>query len=350
MSQREDFKRTIAFGDIALSYMKRNELPAIPRNYELWYTYAAGFNQALNHAVNSVLETRAEISNQDVGEIYDRYLSPNHLGDRIDKVGNNISEELDGIIHLVESGLVSTGDYGASLKAAQGALASATTPSQVKKLIRDLVAATSTTESANHKLDEQLKESRAHISALQERLESIRYESLTDELTTLANRRHFDQSIERSIEEAGANGESLSLLLSDIDHFKKFNDTFGHQTGDQVLRLVALAVKHNVKSEDLTCRYGGEEFAVILPRADAKKANEIAERIRHSVFSKELIKRSTGENLGRITISVGVANLRPDDTASDLIARADKALYAAKAAGRNTVCGESEPKTASTAA
>ena len=350
MSQREDFKRTIAFGDVALSYMKRNELPAIPRNYELWYTYAAGFNQALNQAVNSVLENRAAISNQDVSEIYDRYLSPNHLGDRIDKVGTTISEELDGIINLVDSSIGSTGDYSVSLKAAQGALASATTPAQIKKLIRNLVTATSKTESANQKLDGQLKESRAQISALQERLESIRYESLTDELTTLANRRHFDQSIERAIEEANTNGESLSLLLSDIDHFKKFNDTFGHQTGDQVLRLVALAVKHNVKSEDLTCRYGGEEFAVILPRADAKKAHEIAERIRHSVFSKELIKRSTGENLGRITISVGVANLRPGETANDLIARADEALYAAKAAGRNTICGEAAPKVAGNAA
>ncbi|AXS40519.1 GGDEF domain-containing protein [Breoghania sp. L-A4] len=350
MSQRDDFKRTIAFGDVALSYMKRNELPAIPRNYELWYTYAAGFNPALNRAVDTIIETRHEITNHDVSEIYDRYLSPNHLGDRIDKVGTTISEELDGIINLVDSSLGSTGDYSVSLKGAQDALSSATTASQIKQLIRDLVAATEKTESTNQKLDDQLKESRAHITALQERLEAIRYESLTDELTTLANRRHFDQSIERAIEEATASGEALSLLLSDIDHFKKFNDTYGHQTGDQVLRLVALAVKHNVKSEDLTCRYGGEEFAVILPRADAQQAYEIAERIRQSVFSKELVKRSTGENLGRITISIGIANLRLGDTASDLIARADKALYSAKDAGRNTVRGELERKKTGTAA
>ena len=350
MIQREDFKRTIAYGDIAMSYLKRNKLPAIPRNYELWYTYAAGFNRALNRAINRIFDTRGDITNHEISDIYDRYLSPNHLGDRIDKVGSNVSEELDCILNLVDTGLDTTGSYGDSLNSAQTALSVATTPAEVKTLVGKLVKATEEAQSTNQSLDEQLKESRAHIIALQQRLETIRYESLTDELTTLSNRKHFDQSIERAIEEATENGEPLSLLLSDIDHFKKFNDTYGHQTGDQVLRLVALAVKHNVKSEDITCRYGGEEFAIILPRAPKKKAFEIAERIRESVFSKELVKRSTGENLGRITISIGISNLRPGDTASDLIARADEALYAAKDAGRNMVKSEDDLKSDDSAA
>lgn len=337
MSQRDDFKRTIVYGDIALSHLKRSELPAVPRNYELWYTYAAGFNQALNRSINHIFSSRGSISAREVSDAYDRFLSPNRLGDRIDKVGAEISQEIDGIVGLMDTSLDATGDFGASLEGAKTALSTSTTPAQLKKLISKLAEATRRTETTNRELENQLKDTRTQISALQERLEAIRYESLTDELTTLSNRKHFDQSIERSLSEATEAGEPLALLLSDIDHFKNFNDTYGHQTGDQVLRLVALAFKQNIKNEDLACRYGGEEFAVILPRADMARAYDIAERIRKSVISKELVKRSTGENLGRITISIGVSCIRRNDTPSELIARADEALYAAKDAGRNLV-------------
>jgi diguanylate cyclase len=158
----------------------------------------------------------------------------------------------------------------------------------------------------------------------------------------LANRKHFDKSIERALALAETTGEPFTLMLTDIDHFKKFNDTFGHQTGDQVLRLVALAVKQNVKGQDIACRYGGEEFAVILPRTLLKPALTVAEHIREAVMAKELVKRSTGENLGRITISIGVSSWQEGDTAQSMIERADSALYFAKRSGRNRVCSELE--------
>lgn len=177
---------------------------------------------------------------------------------------------------------------------------------------------------------------------LQTNLEAIRYESLTDELTTLGNRKHFDTALEQSIAQASHDGEPLALLLTDIDHFKRFNDTYGHQTGDQVLRLVALTTKQSVKSNDIPCRYGGEEFAIILPRSDLAEARSIAEKIRTSVMSKELLKRSTGENLGRITVSIGISVYTKGDTAHGLVARADEALYTAKRNGRNLVVTEKD--------
>ena len=96
-------------------------------------------------------------------------------------------------------------------------------------------------------------------------------------------------------------------MMTDIDHFKKFNDTYGHLTGDQVLRLVAMSVKQNVKGQDIAARYGGEEFAVVLPNTVLRSAITVADHIRRAVMAKELMKRSTGEHLGRVTISVGVA-------------------------------------------
>jgi diguanylate cyclase len=140
-------------------------------------------------------------------------------------------------------------------------------------------------------------------------------------------------------------------MLTDIDHFKAFNDNFGHLTGDQVLRLVAMAVKHNVKGKDTAARYGGEEFAVVLPNTALRAAVTVADHIRRAVMAKELMKRSTGEHLGRITISIGVAALRKGDSGQSLIERADTCLYAAKRHGRNRVMCETDPEvTAETAA
>ncbi len=120
-------------------------------------------------------------------------------------------------------------------------------------------------------------------------------------------------------------------MMCDVDHFKTFNDTYGHLTGDQVLRLVAMAVKQNVKGQDIAARYGGEEFAVVLPETLLRSAITVADHIRRAVMMKDLVKRSTGEHLGRITISIGVAQLHEDDQPQTLLERADRCLYAAEA-------------------
>ena len=139
-------------------------------------------------------------------------------------------------------------------------------------------------------------------------------------------------------------GEPLSMMLFDIDYFKSFNDNYGHLTGDQVLRLVAMTLKQNIKGQDITARYGGEEFAVVLPNTALRQALTVADNIRRAVMSKELKKKSTGEILGRVTISAGVAVLSPRDDADSLIERADACLYAAKRNGRNRVICEADPE------
>jgi diguanylate cyclase len=125
------------------------------------------------------------------------------------------------------------------------------------------------------------------------------------------------------------------MLMFDIDHFKSFNDSYGHLTGDQVLRLVGMSLKQTIKGQDITARYGGEEFAVVLPNTALRQALTVADHIRRAVMAKELKKKSTGEILGRVTISVGV---------STLIERADACLYAAKRNGRNRVVCEADPE------
>jgi diguanylate cyclase len=132
--------------------------------------------------------------------------------------------------------------------------------------------------------------------------------------------------------------------MFDIDYFKSFNDSYGHLTGDQVLRLVGMSLKQSIKGQDITARYGGEEFAVVLPNTALRQALTVADHIRRAVMSKELKKKSTGEILGRVTISVGVSMLKTGDDMDSLIERADACLYAAKRAGRNRVVCEADPE------
>ena len=160
-----------------------------------------------------------------------------------------------------------------------------------------------------------------------------------DGLTGLANRRTFDMTLEADLLHAKREGTSLALLLCDIDHFKKYNDHYGHQRGDQCLKEVAKALANEAKRPtDLAARYGGEEFAVILPGIDADGAGRVAERIREVVFELN-IRHQGNEQDERVTLSIGSVCLKPgeDVTEAALIDMADEALYAAKECGRNQV-------------
>jgi diguanylate cyclase len=214
----------------------------------------------------------------------------------------------------------------------------------LRTIVESLVHTAKEMELSNIKLEESLTASKREILDLHTHLEAVRSESLTDPLTQLSNRKFFDSTLAAAIDDARAKNEALSLMLTDIDHFKNFNDSFGHLTGDQVLRLVAMALKQNVKGQDTTARYGGEEFAVILPNTVLRSAITVADHIRRAVMTKELMKRSTGEHLGRVTISIGVATLHSTDTPQSLIERADGYLYAAKRHGRNRVMSETDPE------
>lgn len=337
MSEEDDHSRTIKYGESAVGYIRKNTLPAYPRSYELWYTYAAGYNQGLNRAVNETIKEKGRVSTDEMLNLYGRFLSPTRLGDRLDEVGTKVSREVEELVESLKLSADATSDYGSALEQAGEKIKRLDDPQKLQLYVTHLVKSTQNAVASNRKLESQLLESKKHIENLQSSLEAIRYESLTDELTTLNNRKHFEVSLEKIVDQSKESRRSFALLMTDIDHFKKFNDTYGHQTGDQVLRLVALAVKQNIKTQDIACRYGGEEFSIILPQSDLEEAGEIGERIRNAVMSKELVKRSTGENLGRVTISVGIAIFDQIDTAHSIVSRADEALYAAKNAGRNLV-------------
>src|SRR3954466_7615563 len=345
--QSDEYERSLAFSEIALGQLKALRQPAYPRNYEVWYAYATGYNPTLNQAINETIARNGTLTMADIDQIYETYLSPARLSDRIDNVGSQIVDEIEQVMAMIDAAVGSASQYTESLANATQDLGTAKDRDGLRVIVESLVRTTREMEENNGRLESSLKASKQEITQLQVNLETVRNESLTDPLTSLANRKYFDQSLEKFIAQSAASGEPMALMLSDIDHFKAFNDTFGHLTGDQVLRLVALSVKQNVKGQDIAARYGGEEFAIILPGTPLRAALTVADHIRRAVMTKELMKRSTGEHLGRVTVSIGVAILQKGETAQSLIERADGCLYAAKRCGRNRVMCETDRGTLS---
>ena len=340
----DEHERTMAFAEVALGQIRSLRQTAIPRNYEIWYVYATGYNASLNKIINETLARNGKLTEADLEQIYDTYLSHLKTTDRIDKVGARVIGEIDDVMGLLTDALSMSSSYDASLDGASRKLSSANKREQVQAIVEALVKSTREMRDTNKVLEERLLLSKSEIGNLQQSLEAIRAESLTDPLTGLGNRKYFDRMIEQAVQHALAENEPLSLLMFDIDHFKSFNDSYGHLTGDQVLRLVAMSLKQTIKGQDITARYGGEEFAVVLPNTALRQALTVADHIRRAVMAKELKKKSTGEILGRVTISVGVSMLKQGDDTDSLIERADACLYAAKRNGRNRVICEVDPE------
>lgn len=164
--------------------------------------------------------------------------------------------------------------------------------------------------------------------------------AITDGLTGLHNRRYMESHLSTLVEQAAARGKPLAVLVLDIDYFKSINDTYGHDAGDDVLREFAIRVRKSIRGIDLACRYGGEEFVIVMPETDMAVATTVAERLRRRI-ALEPFPVEQGKRAIEVTISIGIAALeKADDNATNILKRADQALYRAKRDGRNRVVAD----------
>ncbi len=189
---------------------------------------------------------------------------------------------------------------------------------------------------SNQDLKEQLGHTRAELETHRREIDNLKTAVRKDGLTKLDNRASLDEHLARVVQQALGRGEGYSLLMLDIDYFKKINDTYGHQVGDMVLTTLGALLKETCRPTDFIARYGGEEFCLLLPGADGAGAAERAERLRERV-QRFPFRRGKGEEVIPVTVSIGAAAFRTDDTVETWIERADNALYRAKEEGRNRV-------------
>ena len=342
----EDFNRAHEISERAISLMDEHAVPASPQNYEIWYTFVTGRNPELKATIEALIKSGRPFTHETSDTLYDKHFSRGQTSRQVMDVGDRMQGQLQSLMSMLTKAGEEQKNYGTTLEGVSTQLGGDLDRSAVQEIVKELARETREMASRAGELEEKLADSTNEIQELRQTLETIRNQSLTDQLTGIANRRCFDERLNIATEEAKENGEPLCLLLGDIDHFKKFNDTYGHQTGDQVLKLVASCVRENVKGKDTAARYGGEEFAVILPSTALKDAVTVSEHIRETVQSKRIVKRSTGESLGAITLSLGVAFYVPGEPISEFIARADACLYAAKRAGRNRSVAEDSAEAA----
>ena len=342
MEHAADRELSLKLADEVVRNIRAHGTSAHPRSYELWYTHISGQNAALSRALQDSLEKSGSITDELTQSLFDRFLAKNRFALQAEKAGNGLLVEIESVMEMIDLALGNSSTYGESLEALSADLTDNVDRGKIRDIVAKLVVATRETVSTNQTLEARLKETRTEIQDLRETLESIRTESLTDPLTTLANRKHLDRTLLQSVDHAALTGEPLTVLMIDVDKFKDFNDTWGHLTGDQVLRLVAMSIKGAVRPTDTAARFGGEEFAIVLPQTMLKAGLLVAERIRQTVMSRELVKRSTGEALGRLTVSIGLASFVKGDTAAMLVERADRCLLEAKRSGRNRCITETD--------
>ena len=323
----------------ALRLLDQHAIAPTPHNYELWFAYAIGEDPALVETLD-----RAARDGRARDTIFGRELHSQYFerGDtaQLDAANERLREEMKRLAAVLDATGQGSSTYGKMLSTVAEQLGRGMAEPVLATVVQGLTIATRAMEAKNKALETQMTESSGEIETLRQSMESIKTQSLLDPLTGLANRRAFDESLAEAVAQSTSEGAPLSLFIADIDHFKRFNDTWGHTTGDHVLRLVGNCFKSNVKGRDTAARFGGEEFVVILPGTKLLNAMTVADQIRLAVASKNIVKKSTGETLGSITISAGVAQYVPGEDAETMIERADSCLYAAKSSGRNRVVSE----------
>jgi diguanylate cyclase len=319
--------------------MSQLSVPATPNNYSVWFYYVIGTLPDLRKTIDALLDNQCKFDAAINRELYNVLASaqsdssfdwdaPQQLNSIIDSTKRVLTDAIsDNKTQIETLGQVSSrADAGSD-------------PSLIfKTLISELVRANCRASA----LERNFVETSNQLEKLQLSFMEAEKRSNTDALTELANRRSLDRFLRSSMNGSIETGEPLCAFMVDIDHFKKFNDAHGHLIGDQVLRLVARVLKENVRDSDLAARYGGEELFAIMPGTDLAACKVVAERVRHRISDAKLKKRTTGEEIGSITVSIGIAQFRLAESAEALIERCDRGLYQAKSAGRNRTVMEIE--------
>jgi len=213
-------------------------------------------------------------------------------------------------------------------------------PAQVRKTIELLIAENAKMRDQTAALTDNLQQSQSQIKNMRSELAISRQNELTDPLTKMGNRRRFEQCLAASIVKSHETDNPMCLVVIDIDHFKAVNDTFGHQIGDQVLKFFATLIMKNLKGRDIATRYGGEEFAIILPSTNLEDAKTLMDHIRCQCEVAKLIITKRKKPIGKITASFGISILQKSDDSKSLLERADSNVYKAKEQGRNCIVSD----------
>ncbi len=335
-----DLETTAEIVKKILPKMGEYKVPITPQNYRVWFEYYSGTNKELTEEIDSIIKSNRKFTHDLNRYLYTKYFGDDHNKEVLREVQSKTINVLKNFLEQVLGTTSTTSDYGNKLEKYSELLNKAEDLTEIQQILEDMIKETSNMVKSTRDLQSKLQEASSQVEMLREELAKTAEEAKRDALTGLSNRKAFDEEIDKLYARYKEKGEVFSLIIIDIDHFKNFNDKFGHKVGDKVLQIAANTLNYTLKGKDFVGRYGGEEFVVLLPLTSLDNACVVAEQIRENIARKRLRVTKTGENLGTITVSAGVAQIRENDTVESLIERADRALYLAKNSGRNNVKSE----------
>jgi diguanylate cyclase len=325
----------ISLARSALALLKTHAIPVSPANYEVWLTHIAGANPSLSYELQKQIDSAQPFTDAINEALFERFFSGARLTVELVQTSESIARELSSVVSTLRDAGTHTAAYADSLQNAAVQIEDGAETTDLTSFLKNLAAATRAVMENNRQLAQQMAKSSQQVETLQTALQAVKVEASTDGLTGLANRRYFDEVLRDAVR--ADPGGSLCLIMCDIDHFKRLNDTWGHLIGDQVIRHIAAVLRRHTPAHGIAARYGGEEFAIVLPQSAASDALGVADAILSAVRSRTLTQRSTGTVIGTVTISIGVAQHRVGESVADLIGRADACLYASKHAGRDRI-------------
>lgn len=336
MKYQETVKQSAEYLRLALPLMSRQAAALHPVSYAVWYEYVAGINKPLKTAIDEQTRNGMVLDEAATAELFRKYIA-----ELDEQTAQRVTSRFQEVLADISQSAAHAGDHAhrfgnALAEWSEGREATESDPG-AESGIDKLLFGTREMQGAISALQNRLDDSRNEIDKLRQEVDRAREDALADGLTGLVNRRGFDLALAACLSAAESGGRGPSLLITDIDHFKRVNDTYGHLFGDKVIRAVAQILKANVKGQDTAARYGGEEFVVLLPETSLDGAWVVAEKIRSTIEGSRVRRSDNNQEIAQITVSLGVASYSAGESASDFIARVDSALYASKNQGRNRV-------------
>ena len=321
-----------------LPLMSQQQVPTIPQNYAVWYDYVCEANEALVADLRARMEQGLRFSPDACQRIYEKYFL-NELRAQVDGIQGAMTRAVDTATAELGGLDEELGRYVAVLDEAGETLERMKTPPELDEVVSRLAAETRSTRDRSAAVEATLGAMRAELDELRTQVEALSRDARQDALTGVANRRAFDDGLRRMMLDVEDNGAELCLLFADVDRFAEFNEAYGREVADQVLRFVAQEMDQCVKGRDLLARYDGAEFAILLPATSYNGALMLAESIR-AIIEAQVVETDGGEEIEEVTVSLGVAQCQSGESAGEFVARAEACMAQAKAQGRNRVTGE----------
>jgi diguanylate cyclase len=333
---------------LAVPLMLRHGIPATEDNYCVWYKYVSGVDEELKQTIDAMIASGESFGEEKNKTLFDQYCLKGDK-DELKRIRDDLVTVLKSLLDQTKELTGQAEQYDSCLSTTVAKLNDVSTVNEIRDVVDEVMKHTKNLAKYGRAVRHRLEATIDALSVSEEDLLKAKAEATLDFLTGVPNRRAFFERLFTLTRESARNQTDLCLLFVDIDHFKNFNDEFGHLLGDEVLKFVGSKTRETIRETDFVARFGGEEFAIIMPRTPVTAAGLVAERIRTRFALSTLKTANTSKNLGMITVSVGVARYRFGEPPEEFVDRADRALYAAKTSGRNRVSideddlAESEP-------